>query len=212
MSVPAFLRDRHVYWLKLTLRFRMQFFVALFADADELSLAGVRIPDGKREIRTVCEVLDVVDNARFSVSFFLVFASLTFVSVQLQNCLSKPFPSLPAVEQVGRSCLDQVFQFFNLDCQETHLRAKQKAPKPRNPFREIMAQALVTLDAGTGSAIFTILSCRHSLHLQGRFLTDVSGRIFSSFPFPHIGQIAHPSRTCILPQACNNFHSFLLIL
>jgi len=71
-----------------------------------------------------------------------------------------------------------------------------------------MAQALVTLDAGTGSAIFTILSCRHSLHLQGRFRTDVFGRIFSSLPLPHLGQIAHPSLTSILPQDCNKSNSF----
>ena len=71
-----------------------------------------------------------------------------------------------------------------------------------------MAQALVTLDAGTGSAIFTMLSCRQSLHLQGRFRTDVSGRIFNSFPLPHIGQIAHPSLTSILPQFSNKSNSF----
>jgi hypothetical protein len=70
------------------------------------------------------------------------------------------------------------------------------------------AQALVTLDAGTGASIFTMLSCLHSLHLQGRFRTDVSGRIFSSFPLPHRGQMAHPSFTSILPHFSNKSNSF----
>ena len=74
----------------------------------------------------------MVNNRRFTVSLFLVFASLTLVSIQFQNGFPQPLPALPAVKQVGRSLLDHCPQSFDFRCQVTHLRAKQKAPKPRS--------------------------------------------------------------------------------
>lgn len=91
-----------------------------------------------------------------------------------------------------------------------HLRAKQKAPKPRHPFGSSQAQALVSLDAGSGASIFTTVSCPHRLHLQGKLRTAVVGRIFRSFPFPHTGQSTHPSFTGSLTRFscdCNGFTS-----
>ena len=131
MSVPTFLRDRHAYWLKLPLCFGMQLLMALFADADELPLAGVWIPNGQSQIRSVREVLDVVDNRCFSISFLLVFASLALVPIQPENVLAFVLPGLPAVEQIRRSRVDQRLQPVKLLYQGYHLRAKQKAPKPR---------------------------------------------------------------------------------
>ena len=75
-----------------------------------------------------------------------------------------------------------------------------------------MAQALVSLDAGSGASIFTIDSCPQRLHFLGRFWAMVSGLTFRIFPFPQIGQMTHPSLTIILPYpplACNGVHPFL---
>lgn len=72
------------------------------------------------------------------------------------------------------------------------------------------AQALVTVDAGSGAWIFTIVSCPQRLHLRGRFRTAVSGRVSSSFPFPHTGQMTHPSLMTSLSGflvICNAFPS-----
>ena len=52
----------------------------------------------------------MVNNARFPVSFFLVFASLTLVPVECQNSLSFSLPGLPAVEQIRCSCIDHTLQ------------------------------------------------------------------------------------------------------
>ena len=60
-----------------------------------------------------------------------------------------------------------------------------------------MAQALVSLDSGSGS-IFTIVICPHNLHLQGNARTFVSGSSLRSFPLPHTGHIAHPFTAVII--------------
>ena len=74
----------------------------------------------------------MVNNRRFAVSLFLVFASLTLVSIQFQNGFPQPLPAFPAVKQVGRSVIDHCPQSFDFRYQVTHLLAKQKAPKPRS--------------------------------------------------------------------------------
>ena len=76
-----------------------------------------------------------------------------------------------------------------------------------------MAQALVSVDAGSGASIFTRVSCPQRLHLRGRFRAVVSARTFRSFPFWHTGQITHPSLTMILPQRmfdCKSFYPLFL--
>ena len=127
MSVPTFLRDRHAYWLKLTLRFRMKFFVALLADTEQLTLSCVRIPDGQGQFRSIREVLYVMHNGRFSVSFFLVFASLAFVPVQSQNIFAPMFPDFPAVEQIRRSHADEFLQSGSDFCHSDILQDKTKS-------------------------------------------------------------------------------------
>ena len=74
-----------------------------------------------------------------------------------------------------------------------------------------MAQALVTVDAGSGASIFTRVSCPHRLHFLGRFRAMVSGRIFSSLPFWHTGQITHPSLTISLPHRTSVCKPFSLL-
>lgn len=64
----------------------------------------------------------------------------------------------------------------------------------------VMAQALVTVDAGSGASIFTSVSCPQRLHFRGRFRAVVSGRISSSFPLPHTGQMTHPFLMTSLPH------------
>lgn len=64
----------------------------------------------------------------------------------------------------------------------------------------LMAQALVTVDAGSGASIFTSVSCPQRLHILGRLWAVVSDRIFSSFPFRHTGHIIHPSFMISLPH------------
>ena len=97
-----------------------------------------------------------------------------------------------------------------------HLRAKQKrlGPDHRSLGRS-QAQALVSWDAGSGASIFTMVSCPHRLHLQGRFRVMVSDRSFKIFPFRHTGQSTHPSLTVSLPQVgafCKPFRRLSLLI
>lgn len=62
--------------------------------------------------------------------------------------------------------------------------------------------------------MLSFVSCPHRLHLQGRSWTVVVGSSLMSFPFPHTGQIAHPSFETIVADSvfgCNDFSTFLLI-
>ena len=96
------------------------------------------------------------------------------------------------------------------------VKEKQLTRKSRELIREFtpvsgrsLAQALVSEDAGSGASIFTRVSCPQRLHFRGKFRTTVSGRVIKSFPFPHTGQITHPSFTTSLPRSrapCNGFH------
>ena len=96
-----------------------------------------------------------------------------------------------------------------------HLRAKQKAPKPHTPLSGfVLAQALVSWDAGSCASICTLLMHPHRLHLKLTLRITDSGSTGISFPRPQTGQMTHPSLTAlILPHfaSCDNpAHSFLL--
>lgn len=74
-----------------------------------------------------------------------------------------------------------------------------------------MAQALVTLDTGSGASIFTMDSCPQRLHFRGRSCAVVLGRTFRIFPFPHTGQITHPFLTISLADSILFCKPFLLL-
>lgn len=60
--------------------------------------------------------------------------------------------------------------------------------------------------------MLSFVSCPQRLHLQGRSWTVVVGNSLMSLPFPHTGQIAHPSFVTIVADlvvACNDFSTFL---
>lgn len=91
------------------------------------------------------------------------------------------------------------------------ITSRQNKKRPSHDTRLLglsSAQALVTLDAGSGASIFTRVSCPQRLHLRGRFRAVVSARTFRSFPRWHTGQITHPSLTMILPQRMFDCKSF----
>lgn len=94
-----------------------------------------------------------------------------------------------------------------------HLQAKQKSAQafhiPKGCF---MAQALVSVDAGSGASIFTRVSCPHRLHLRGRWWQVLSGLTGRIFPFPQIGQRTHPFFTTSLPRSLYAIKPFSLHL
>lgn len=90
-----------------------------------------------------------------------------------------------------------------------HLQGKTKSARASTSIRMGLAQALVSLDAGSGAGkIFTLLSCPQRLHLHGTLQQLVSGFTFSSFPFLQIGQITHPFTTDSLTGCCASFNAF----
>ena len=55
-------------------------------------------------------------------------------------------------------------------------QAKQRSAQPDTHHGLSLAQALVSVDTGSGAPIFRV-SCPQRLHFRGRFRTMVSGRI-----------------------------------
>ena len=103
VSVPSFLRDRHVYLAELPLCFRVKFFMAAFANADKLPFPRLWVPNTQGQIRTLSQMLYVMHYAGFSVSFFFVFTTLALKLIQLKNLGFAVFPGLPAVKQIRPS-------------------------------------------------------------------------------------------------------------
>lgn len=59
--------------------------------------------------------------------------------------------------------------------------------------------------------MLSFVSCPQRLHLQGRSWTVVVGSSLMSLPFPHTGQIAHPSFVTIVADlvfGCKAVSSF----
>ena len=53
--------------------------------------------------------------------------------------------------------------------------AKQRRLSHKLPLREMLAQALVLVDAGSGASIFTTMIASQRLHFSSRSLTIVVG-------------------------------------
>lgn len=144
----------------------------------------------------------------------LLLTNLALLLIQPQDVLPLVYPLGPVVKIIRRPRRDHSLQLLEPGRAYGHELSppgKTKNAQATTPrYGASSAQALVSLDAGSGASIFTMDSCLQCLHLTGRSRMDVPGKSFISLR-PQTGHIAHPSFTTSLPHIpvfCNTFPSF----
>ena len=110
MLVPPLHCQRRPDMLVLPLALRMEFLVALLAYADQLPLACTWVPDAERQVRPFFQVLDMMDDFRWSKLTPNLSAPDALSMVQPEDLRTKSPPFGPGVELCSPASSDQRLQ------------------------------------------------------------------------------------------------------
>ena len=99
VSIPTLNRHGRSYRPELPLTFRVQLLMALLTHADELPLSGLWVPDAKRQVRPIPQVLNVMhDDSPPEPAFGFAPLALRLIEPS-ENIFPQGFPFRPFVEQ-----------------------------------------------------------------------------------------------------------------